>query len=384
MDSQSVKRFIYRERSFLLLSKTGRKLYKRLLLLCLQLRAQEPANNPPVYNSSWWLNTFEFLTDQQMLALYRMKRETFDSFYDRLRPLLPTEKNGECHLRQVASVLHYFADPVSFRRQGHLHGVAKSTLWEWVGKVSRWINEALISEISFPTAQDGRVVAIAERVYDSTGFPNAVGFVDSSLIRLDYRPSDPDLENSDIFWSRKGFPCFHLQAVCDDQCLFTDVWIGNAGRMNDARVWAGSELAKQLPLLLNAAYHILGDKAYPLSVNLIPPYKGNVVGQELEFNSIHCKARQVIERSFGFLKSRWRILRSMPLKMDRWSEVTMACCILHNICCKSSEAIEWEADPELDAGGQDYPNVAAPVDPAQDIVRAIQKREGIKHRIAYQ
>ena len=161
--------------------------------------------------------------------------------------------------------------------------------------------------------------------------------------------------------------------------MFSDVWIGNAGRMHDARVWLGSNLYRHLPrLLAGRKFHILGDKAYPLSPYLLPPFKGAVHGHLKRFNSRHAAIRQHIERAFGLLKSRWRILREMPLTPPRWSIVTHACCILHNICTAANEPIDEEHDPDFGDDGNDNGNDNDNGDnAANDLVYAAQKRNTI-------
>jgi hypothetical protein len=49
------------------------------------------------------------------------------------------------------------------------------------------------------------------------------------------------------------------------------------------------------------------------------------------FNYLHSSLRNVIERAFGVLKQKWRILKSMPSFSTRTqAHIIMACMALHN------------------------------------------------------
>ena len=49
------------------------------------------------------------------------------------------------------------------------------------------------------------------------------------------------------------------------------------------------------------------------------------------FNFLHSSLRNVIERSFGVLKEKWRILKGMPSFSPRTQKhIIMACLALHN------------------------------------------------------
>ena len=356
--------------------KSGRTYYRRLMKMKLLQTLLEPHQDPPTYNHAWWEETFPTLPDGQMISLYRMSRSTFDEVLAAIRGVAP-ESHHEDLPRKLATTLHYLADPTSFRRQGHLHGCPKSTLGDWIPLVCSWVVHALGDRIRFPRTEDGTAQAVAERIQGSSGFPGVVGFVDSSLIPLSQRPNDQDAEDGNVFWTRKGRPAYHLQGTCDDRLLFIDVWIGNADRMHDSRVWMGSNLRRHLPRLLqNRKFHILGDKAYPLSPYLLPPYKGNVRGDMKRFNSAHASIRQCIERAFGLLKSRWRIFREMPLTPPRWAVVTHACCILHNVCTIANEPIDEEDDPDLGGDGEDGGDQGAN-NMNDDLNYAVQKRNAI-------
>lgn len=89
-------------------------------------------------------------------------------------------------------------------------------------------------------------------------------------------------------------------------------------------------------------YFILGDPAYGLKRWLWSPYKGNLNRVQRVYNKELSRMRVVIERAFGRLKGRWRILLDkVPMRdRNRVVTVTLACCLLHNICEERHEAYE--------------------------------------------
>ena len=49
------------------------------------------------------------------------------------------------------------------------------------------------------------------------------------------------------------------------------------------------------------------------------------------FNHAHSSLRNVIERSFGVLKMKWRILKNLPsYPVNKQSKIIVACMALHN------------------------------------------------------
>ena len=89
---------------------------------------------------------------------------------------------------------------------------------------------------------------------------------------------------------------------------------------------------------------IIGDDAYAgVSDYVVTPYKGRDLPlAEDSFNYYLSNARVCVERAFGMLETRWRILRS-PLVSRRpkqWAAILRACVSLHNLCIdKALEAL---------------------------------------------
>lgn len=69
---------------------------------------------------------------------------------------------------------------------------------------------------------------------------------------------------------------------------------------------------------------------------------------EERFNRHHAKARNIIERTFGILKTRWRsiFLRALEIRPLFAPKVVGACCILHNICVATDDVCQEEGDEE--------------------------------------
>ncbi|KAJ8399981.1 hypothetical protein AAFF_G00407110 [Aldrovandia affinis] len=91
---------------------------------------------------------------------------------------------------------------------------------------------------------------------------------------------------------------------------------------------------------------ILGDGGYPClsaPIALITPYKEPVrLVVARRFNHHHAKARSIIERSFGIMKTRWRSIffKSLEVKPTFAPEVIACCTILHNICVSNGDIME--------------------------------------------
>jgi DDE superfamily endonuclease len=155
------------------------------------------------------------------------------------------------------------------------------------------------------------------------------------------------LHTSD-YYNRKKFHSIVLQGVVDDAGIFLDLYVGWPGSVGDARVWRNSPLfhraifeSNNVPNLADREmFHngnfLLGDKAYPLSDFLLPPYK-RYNGQPIEeklYNFLHSSTRMVVENAFGRLKGRFRRIKTCVWfrTVEQDCQAILAACIIHNIC----------------------------------------------------
>ena len=150
-----------------------------------------------------------------------------------------------------------------------------------------------------------------------------------------------------MFYNYKKSFSIVLLAVCNANYQFTLVDIGEAGRESDRGVFSNSILGYSIvndlfeipdPEKLDESidflypYVFIGDDAFPMRSNLIKPYpRGDLVVEKLVTNYRICRARRIIENSFGILAARFRIFRlPILLKIETVESVTKACVALHN------------------------------------------------------
>lgn len=103
--------------------------------------------------------------------------------------------------------------------------------------------------------------------------------------------------------------------------------------------------------------HLIGDAAYALHEHLLVPYRhnGHLTQKQKNFKFCHSSARIAIERSFGFLKGRFRsLLTTLDMeRVDLIPKFIIACCVLHNICLfKDDEFPDLLQTPSVDVNVQ--------------------------------
>ena len=94
-----------------------------------------------------------------------------------------------------------------------------------------------------------------------------------------------------------------------------------------------------------------GDSGYPLEPRLMTPYTNPSNQMEIKYNVIHSKTRNVIERCFGVLKSRFRCLDksggTLLYSAEKTCQIIVAVVVLHNMCIERN--VQINVDPDVQA-----------------------------------
>ena len=102
------------------------------------------------------------------------------------------------------------------------------------------------------------------------------------------------------------------------------------------------------------SFKLIGDAAYPMRPFFIVPFKGQKSGfprKKQYWNFIQSSTRMAVERAFGILKGRRRILlKRLDMPLPNVLDVISACICLHNLCIIHGDGfdMQWAKKAELD------------------------------------
>lgn len=99
------------------------------------------------------------------------------------------------------------------------------------------------------------------------------------------------------------------------------------------------------------------DSSYPNQTGYLAPYRGTKyhlpefrrsdnapTGTKEIFNYLHSSLRNVIERCFGVLKQKWRMLKAVPsYPVNKQARIIIACMALHNFI-RDNELYDYHFD----------------------------------------
>lgn len=165
--------------------------------------------------------------------------------------------------------------------------------------------------------------------------------------------------------TRKGDIATNVLGVCSPDMQFIFVLPGWEGSAADGRVLRDALDRPHGLKVVRPGYYLV-DAGYANAEGFLAPYRGQryhlndwrgghqpTTPKEL-FNMRHSSARNVIERCFGILKTRWGILRDnsyYPVELK--NRIIMACCLLHNYIRQVMPNDPFETDNVTDEGTGD-------------------------------
>jgi len=267
---------------------------------------QDLISNPGGYGS----RIFRTLRMSRMtfLALERWMRQ-HTHLRDSRQSVLLREKLG--------IYLYIVGQGASFRLTAETFRRSINTIHRVFHEVLRGMNELYLMEVRLPTIRTPPASRIRKSGKFWPYFKDCIGALDGSHIHAFV----PGL-NQGPYRNRKGYLSQNVLAVCDFNMMFIYILAGWEGTANDARVLSDA---------INRGFHAppgkyyLADAGYSNTPLTMTPYRGvryhlkeqaraSLKPQTKEelYNLRHASLRNVIERQFGVLKRRFKLIRAAP------------------------------------------------------------------------
>ena len=291
-----------------------------------------PLQNPKVYGNNH-LNPFEEFDDERFLSEFRMTKSEVRDLCFLLQEPLKCVGSRKCDLSLEQKVLLSLKTlgTGSFQNTAKfLFGVSQPLVSNVLGAFVNAMVKISHKFIYMPRNEAERS-KIKSDMYKVARFPGILGLIDGTHVPL-IAPKDEEY----LYVNRRKFHSINVQAVCDANGVYLDVVAKYPGQNHDSYILQASELYDRFVAKEFGDGWLLGDSGYPLKAWLMTPISEPHSAAEKKFNKAHRKTRCIVERSFGILKSRWRILDhtggTLCYKPAKVCKIILTCMILHNIC----------------------------------------------------
>ena len=283
---------------------------------------------------------FKDYSDEQFLKEFRMTKEEVIYVCSLVKDEMKSLGNRKTDLSLEQKVLICLKTLASGSFQNCSKDFLK-TSQPVVSKLMKAFTDAMAKKVPelvhMPTCQE--LEEMKASFYKVAGFPGVFAAVDGSHIPI-IAPPGPE---EPLFVNRKNFHSINIQAMCDANLVFLDVVAKWHGSHHDSFILAASHINDRFESGEFGEGWILGDSGYPLKKWLMTPIENPTTAGEKLYSKEHRKTRCLIERAFGVLKSRWRILDHtggrMCYRPERVSKIILTCCMLHNICRRNGTPI---------------------------------------------
>ncbi|XP_052180429.1 protein ALP1-like [Diospyros lotus] len=302
-------------------------------------------------SKAWWeqCNSPDF-PEEEFRRAFRMSRATFDVICQELDSAV-TKKDTMLRMaipvkQRVAVCIWRLATGEPLRLVSKRFGLGISTCHKLVLEVCSAIKTVLMQKfLQWPS--ETKMKEIKDEFELISGIPSVAGAMYTTHVPI----IAPKISVAAYFNKRhternqKTSYSITVQGVVDSKGVFTDVCIGWPGSMPDDKILEKSALYQRANRGLLKDVWVVGNSGYSLMDWVLVPYSHqNLTWAQHAYNEKIGEAQKVAKEAFARLKGRWSCLQKRTeVKLQDLPVVLGACCVLHNICEMSGEAI----DPEL-------------------------------------
>lgn len=237
--------------------------------------------------------------------------------------------------------MRFYATGTFFTTIGDFCGISEASVSRIVKETSLEIAKLRPDYIYMPRNRE-EIRSSFSGFYDSFGFPTIIGAIDCTHIKISGQGPD-----GEIYRNRKQFFSINAQVIGSHDLKIQNVVARWPGSSHDSYIFNNSLIKTKMERGEHYPGVLLGDGGYKLETYLLTPFRNPETIQQQDYNRIHIRARNCIERLFGVWKRRFPCLVfGLRTKVETSLTVIVACAVLHNICVSNRDAVPHN-DPAL-------------------------------------
>ncbi|XP_036139626.1 putative nuclease HARBI1 isoform X2 [Monomorium pharaonis] len=282
-------------------------------------------------------NPFEFYNEKEFKRRFRFSKEAV------LHGLLPNIEENLTKINkrglpippvlQLLACLRFYATGSFQLVLGDIISISQSTVSRIIFRVSVLLAGNIHRIIKMPCSVDQ--INENRTLFRNLGYgnggiglPGVDGAIDCTHVRLTQTRFQGIEE---IYRNRKGYFSLNVQAVVGPRMEFLDIVPEWPGSQHDSRIFQNSRIYMRY-IRRELTGILIGDNGYPCLPFLITPVLNATTDEQLMYNNIHRRTRQIVERTFGVWKRRFPCLaRGLTTKLITSTTIIVACAVLHNL-----------------------------------------------------
>ncbi|XP_015039900.2 putative nuclease HARBI1 [Drosophila pseudoobscura] len=269
------------------------------------------------------------MSDERFVKSFRIDKHTFKMILEKVKLHLRASSTLS-HSTQLAAVMRYLATGCHqwVVAKDHHINVGRSTFGKIIHRFIPLMQNLLCGDGISLHMDNHQVQQSHDYFLAKFQLPRIFACVDGTHFRI-LKP----VQNHFVFYNSKGFYSMNAMVLCNYNMEILAIDATHPGSCNDSFIWNYSSAKEYLSKNFNDKF-VLADSGYALETFVLTPYKSAEIGtHQHRFNVKHSEALQIMGRTIGELKSRFRCLqRTLTYQPIFCCQIINVCCALHNIC----------------------------------------------------
>ncbi|KYQ52449.1 Putative nuclease HARBI1 [Trachymyrmex zeteki] len=244
------------------------------------------------YEESEFKRRFRFCKESVLYGILPKIEEHLMKINNRGLPIPPAI--------QLLVCLRFYASASFQMVVGDTVLLSQSIVSRIIFRVSALLASLIKEIIQIPTTQERRnenhqLFRVLGYGNGAIGLPGIDGAIDCTHIRLTHTRFH---RLDEVYRNRKGYFSLNVQTIVGPRMEFLDIVPEYPGSQHDSRIFQNSRIYMQyMEGKLNG--NLVGDSGYPVLPFLLTPLGNPQTDEELMYNTIHGRTRQIVERTYG-------------------------------------------------------------------------------------